>query len=127
MNEVLKGCIRKFVLVFFEDILVYNIAMEHQLHLWHVLQILETQALSANVKKCTSGQSSITYLNHFISAQGVAAKTSKIEVMLNRPLPCSLKELHGFLGLTGYCQHYVAHYGSIAWPLTKLLKKDNFH
>ena len=53
--------------------------------------------------------------------------TSKIEVMLNWPLPRSLKELHGFFGLTEYYWRFVAHYDSIAWPLTELLKKDSFH
>ena len=127
MNAIFKECLRKFVLVFYDDILVYSrTAEERQLHLWNVLQILETQALFANVKKCSFGQSNITYLGHIILVLGVA-NTSKIEMMLNWPLPHSLKELHGFLGLTGYYWRFVAHYDSIDWPLTEPLKKDSFH
>ena len=51
MNEVCRECLQKFVLVFFDDILVYNRTLEeHQLHLSHVLQLLESQQIFDNSK-----------------------------------------------------------------------------
>ena len=58
MNEVFRSYLRKFVLVFFDDILVYNRTMEeHEGHLHLVLEALKQQKLYANRKKCEFGSS----------------------------------------------------------------------
>ena len=51
----------------------------------------------------------------------------KFKAMQEWPLPVSLKELRGFLGLTSYYKMFIYHYAQLAKPLTNQLKKDNFH
>jgi hypothetical protein len=102
MNEVFKHFLRKFVLVFFDDILVYSkLAKEHDGHLRQVLNVLQTHQLYGKKSKCKFGVGVIDYLGHFISEQGVSIDLSKISAIFNWQTPSTIKSLRGFLGLIG--------------------------
>ncbi|XP_024156291.1 uncharacterized protein LOC112164308 [Rosa chinensis] len=128
MNEVLRDFLRKFALVFFDDILVYSQTLEdHLKHLELVFERLQQHSLKVKESKCSFGVPKVEYLGHVISAAGVAVDPTKIECIQQWPQPKTLKELRGFLGLAGYYRKYVKSFGIIAKPLTDMLKKDGFH
>jgi len=69
----------------------------------------------------------VDYLGHTVSGQGINIDASKVQAVLDWPLPINLKHLRGFLGLTGYYKKFIKGYASIVAPLTKLLKNDSFN
>lgn len=126
MNSVLADFLRKFALVFFDDILIYsNTMQDHIIHLKTILQVLRENKLFARLIKCIFGQSEIEYLGHVISNHGVATDPTKINIIKQWPSPKSVTQLRAFLGLTGYYRRFIQGYGVICRPLFDALKKDS--
>ena len=128
MNKIFKPFLRNFVAIFFDDILIYSKNWdEHLEHLRQVLQTLQHHSLFAKLIKCEFGKTTLHYLGHLVSAQEVQVDDSKIAAIMDWPLPHTLKQLRGFLGIIGYYRKFVKGYAHIAWPLTEMLKQDSFH
>jgi hypothetical protein len=127
LHEIFRPYLRKFILVFFDNILVYSPSLQdHFEHLKLTLEVLRSNQLFAKKSKCRFGCNEIDYLRHLISAEGVKADGKKLSAMIGWPVPRNLKALKGFFGLTSYYRKFIKGYGSIAAPLTDLLKKNAF-
>ena len=127
MNDVLWPYLRRFVLVFFDDILIYSPSWaEHLQHVNIVLHALRVHHLHLKRSKCSFGASSVAYLGHVISEGSVAMDADKVAAVAAWPLPRSARGLRGFLGLAGYYRKFIQDFGIIAAPLTRLLRRDAF-
>ncbi|GMI89777.1 hypothetical protein HRI_002647000 [Hibiscus trionum] len=127
MNKVFKGLLRKSVLVFFNDILVYSEDWDsHLKDLKEVLGILREHRLFAKQSKCCFGATEMDYLGYSISGGKIAMDKEKVQCIMEWPAPVTIKELRGFLGLSGYYRRFIKQYGWIARPLTNLLRKGGW-
>jgi hypothetical protein len=90
------------------------------------MTLLRTNSLFVKKSKCSFGATSIVYLGHVISESGVSMNSDKVEAITAWPTPKSAHGLRGFLGIAGYYRKFIKDFGTIAAPLTKLLKKDSF-
>jgi hypothetical protein len=126
VNKIFRPYLRKFVLVYFDDVLIYSKSEEeHVKHLAAVLQLMRENQLTAKKSKCEFAVPQVEYLGHIISSSGVATNPSKIKDMQSWPLPKSIKQLRSFMGLTGYYRRFIRDYGLICKPLHNLLKKES--
>ena len=91
MNNIFHNQLRKFVLVFFDDILIYSKTWkEHLHHLEVVLKILHDQSLFVKSSKCEFDLTKHLYLGHIVGKDGVKVDLEKIKVFIGWPCPKNL-------------------------------------
>ncbi|PWA58030.1 hypothetical protein CTI12_AA406450 [Artemisia annua] len=127
MNRLFSPYLRQFVIVFFDDILVYSTNLSSHLeHLECVFQRLQKHQFYVKRSKCVFGAGELEYLGHIISARGVQMDPKKVLLVREWPVPKNQRQVRGFLGLAGYYRRFIRGYASIAAPLTDLLKHEGF-
>jgi hypothetical protein len=124
MNEVLHSFIGKFVVVYFDDILIYSKSLdEHIEHLRAVFGALREARLFANLEKCTFCTDRVAFLGYVVTPHGIEVDEAKIEAIKSWLIPATLTQLRSFLGLVGFYRCFVRDFSTIAAPLNDLMKK----
>jgi hypothetical protein len=142
MNKVLRPFIGKFVVVYFDDILIYSKSLnEHIEHLSvvfvpymrHVYLLTLLSAPFAPIEllllamlcvdKCTFCTDRVAFVGYVVTPQGIEVDEAKIEAIKSWPIHATLTQLQSFLGLVGFYRRFMWDFSIIAGPLNDLMKK----
>ncbi|XP_018462540.2 uncharacterized protein LOC108833623 [Raphanus sativus] len=127
MNEALRPFIGKFVVVYFDDILIFSKSLDdHLQHLRDVLLILRREQLFATLKKCEFGSPQIHFLGYIVSSQGLAVDPSKVVAIQTWPIPKTISDVRSFHGLASFYRRFVAQFSSLMAPLTDCIRNGSF-
>ena len=125
MNHVLRSFIGKFVVVYFDDILIYSKSRDENVeHLKQVFMVLKQEKLYANLKKCTFCTDHIIFLGFVVSANGVQVDEEKVRAIREWPTPTNASQVRSFHGLAGFYRRFVRDFSTIAAPFTEVMKKN---
>lgn len=121
----MEGINLQEVVAFLDDLIIFSSSLEeHEERRMKVLKRIADFGLKLSPSKCKFFQTSVKYLGHVISAQGIQPNPDKVAAVKEWPQPQTAKELRSFLGFTGYYRRFVRDYASIVRPLNDLLKGD---
>jgi hypothetical protein len=122
MNRIFESQLYKSVVVYLDDVCVMSRSLEeHAVHLDETLSVLRDNQFFANKKKCYFARTSIKYLGHVVSGDGISVDPDKTAAVRNWPVPQNLQQLQSFLGLANYFRRFIQGYSSMVSPLTNLL------
>ncbi|GKC34725.1 retrovirus-related pol polyprotein from transposon 17.6 [Tanacetum coccineum] len=127
MNQVFKPFIGHFVVVYFDDILIYSSSLEQHLsHLRQIFSVLRAQKLYANGKKCHFLVTEVTFLGYIVTGSGIKMDPTKVEAIISWPAPFTIHDIHIFHGLASFYWRFIRNFSSIIAPLNECMKGGRF-
>lgn len=108
IHEVLRGL--EFVFPYMDDIgIASENEIEHRKHLRLVFERLKLHNLAINVAKCEFGKTSLEFLGHLITSEGVHPLPDRVRAIQNFKRPTIAKDLKGFIAAINFYRKFIPH------------------
>lgn len=89
-----------------------------------VLDRLEKEDIRLTAEKCQIAQTSVKFLGHIISGEGISVDPDRVEAISGMKVPSNVTELRRLLGVFTYINKFIPKFQEITHPLRQLLTAD---
>ena len=114
------------MVTYLDDILVYSDTFDsHVKKLDLILTKLSKNNLKLRYEKCSFFKTSVNYLGHYLTKDGVTVDPQKYEVITSWKEPETVKDLKSFLGFASFYRRFIKGFATIVAPLNNLLLKTD--
>ena len=129
-QRLMESCLGElhldWCIIYLDDIIIFlKEPDEHITRLEGVFEKLAKAGLKLKPSKCEFFRSSLKYLGHIVSREGITTDPRKIEAIRNWPRPQTVTDICSFTGFTNYYRKFIKGYPKIARPLHELTSGDN--
>ena len=115
------------LLFYLDDICIFVETADQMLdRIEFVFSHLKEFNLKIKPKKLHFFQTSVTFLGHILSANGVSPNPEKVAKIKDWPTPKTPKEVHSFVGLASYYRRFIPNFAKWAGPLHALIVPASF-
>ena len=123
---ILTGLIYMICKVYIDDCTVFgDINIEFVSRLKLIFERFRKHNLYFKASKCFSGYSELEFVGRVVSEKGLQISRTKIQSILDFPLPTVSKQPKSFLGTANYLRDFVKGYSTLSQPLHQLLTDYN--
>jgi RNase H-like domain found in reverse transcriptase/Integrase zinc binding domain/Reverse transcriptase (RNA-dependent DNA polymerase)/Integrase core domain len=125
METVLHGLNPVICLIYMDDIILFASTVSELVHRTReIFDRFRSVNLKLSVDKCHFVKTSIKYLGHICSGEGISPDPEKTSAVANFPRPKCVKDIQSFLGLVGYYRRFIHNFAEHAVPLNRLIRKN---
>ncbi len=124
MEITLAGLQWSKLVLYLDDVLSFSPTVdEMQVNLEQIFKQFKAANLKLKPSKCKLFQTSVEFLGHVVSSEGVACDPKKIEAIEQWERPKNVKDVRSFVGFCQYYRKFIENFSSIAAPLYHLTRK----
>ena len=114
------------LLCMMDDIIIFGESSEEYVaRARAVFRRLEYSGVTHNFEKCEFAKSSITYLGHVVSADGIRADPSKVRVIKQMQQPKDVSDIRRLLDIANQLGKFIPNLPTLIQPLRELQQKMN--
>lgn len=124
MDSIFRNC--EGVITFIDDILIYGTTIEQlRSRTKKVLEILSSNNLTLNSKKCDYEKEEVIFVGSKISKSGARPTEDKIKLILGFKKPERDADIRSFLGTVQFLGPHLKHLSDMTEPLRKMITQGN--
>ncbi len=125
MNTILQSQNRKTCFVYLDDVICYSKGFpEHISRLRTLFELMIKYGLKLKPSKCFFCMESVSYLGHLVSKEGIRPDPERTAAIFTVRDPKNVKGCRSFLGFMSFYRRFIRDFSRIAYPITKLLKRN---
>lgn len=124
MENLFRGI--EGLVVYMDDFLIHGETIEeHDAALKEVLHRIQKYNMKINEEKSVFGVSSVEFLGHIVSTEGIRTTDEKVQAIRSLQPPSSVSELRSLLGLVNFVGKFIPNLSALTFHMRSLLNKES--